>query len=270
MGFRCGARRLPLPGRQHRGADVFRGRPDRDGLRHAAGAVPADGTRELRRSAHRAAPWLRCCRRPCRSGRSPAASSRGGCRGCGARARRSSWRSWSGVWRSSVSAGSVALLTVAQVCCCGPRLGSWRSAAPRTWCRRFSLHDPAAGRIRRSPRPVAGRIHRSGGRRTAAGRRRARFRRGGRRDIGCGGLGWRPGGGRCPDRGSCRAGFRSLSDTVTLSADAARVLEPPTPPPRSASWRQRLPSPYIRILVGPASAEIAKGFPWPQPTTPPL
>jgi MFS family permease len=64
-----------------------------------------------------------------------AASSRGGCRGCGARARRSSWRSWCGVEQLSVSAGSVALLTVVQVCCCGPRLGSWRSAAPRTWCR---------------------------------------------------------------------------------------------------------------------------------------
>jgi hypothetical protein len=42
------------------------------------------------------------------------------------------------------------------------------------------------------------------------------------------------------------------------------------PPPRSAPRRQRLPSPYIRILVGPASAETAKGFPWPQPKTPPL
>ena len=50
VGLRRGARRLPLPGGQHRGADVVRRRPDRDDLRHAAGAVPADGARELRRS----------------------------------------------------------------------------------------------------------------------------------------------------------------------------------------------------------------------------
>ena len=49
-GFDRGARRLPLPGGQQGGADVVRRRPDRDDPRHAARAVPADGTRELRRA----------------------------------------------------------------------------------------------------------------------------------------------------------------------------------------------------------------------------
>ena len=41
---------VPLSGRQPGGADVVRRRPDRDDLRYAAGAVSADGPRELRRS----------------------------------------------------------------------------------------------------------------------------------------------------------------------------------------------------------------------------
>jgi citrate synthase len=65
------------------------------------------------------------------------------------------------------------------------------------------------------------------GGRTPAGRRRARFRGSGRRDIGGGGLGWRTGYRRSADRGSCRAGFRPLPRTGTTGTGAARCRVEP-------------------------------------------
>ena len=50
VGLWRGVRRVSLPVRQPGGADVLRRRPDRDDPRHAAGAVPADGPPELRRT----------------------------------------------------------------------------------------------------------------------------------------------------------------------------------------------------------------------------
>ena len=47
-GSAVGHRRAPLPARSPGAADVLRGRPHRDGLRDAAGAVPGDGPRRLR------------------------------------------------------------------------------------------------------------------------------------------------------------------------------------------------------------------------------
>ena len=61
-----GGRRPDLPARSSRADDVVRRRPDRDGLRHAAGAVPRDRTRLLRRPEPRAVWPSRCSSPPSR------------------------------------------------------------------------------------------------------------------------------------------------------------------------------------------------------------
>ena len=89
--------------------------------------------------------------------------------------------SWSGAWRWSVLAWPVDWRAAGRDSCYGLRWPSWRLVGPRTWCRRRSAHDPAAGRLRRAPRAAAGRVHRGGRRGTATGRRGAWRGRGGRR-----------------------------------------------------------------------------------------
>ena len=87
-------------------------------------------------------------------------------------------------------------------------LGDWR-------CRRHGVggvpvDDSAAGGVRRTARPAAGRVHRRGGRRPPAGRRGARRGGGGGRHDRCRGGRWRAGGGRRGDRRTGRARVRPL------------------------------------------------------------
>ncbi len=83
-----GDRWADLPERAQDLVAELRGRSDRDDLRHAAGAVPRDRTRLLRRARSRVASSSRCSMPPCRPARCWAESSAAGSRASTGRVRR--------------------------------------------------------------------------------------------------------------------------------------------------------------------------------------